>query len=71
MARAWGLEQVKNDYEISPELLDEIEMQRAGEEERARIRTILEMRPVRWENGFWREMWSFVVTRERKVSTAT
>jgi amino acid transporter len=71
MARAWGSEQVKNDYEISPEMLDEIETQRAGAEERARIRTILEVRPVRWKNGFWREMWSFVVTRERKVSTAT
>jgi len=65
MARAWGSEQVKHDYEISPEMLDEIETQRAGAEERARIRTILEVRPVRWENGFWREMWSFIVTRER------
>lgn len=47
--------------ELSPEMQDEIEAQRARREERQRIRDILEKRPKRMERGFWREIWSFVV----------
>lgn len=54
------------DLGLSPEMLDEIEAQRAQREERQRIQDILEQRPRRWEEGFWREMWSFVVVRERE-----
>jgi amino acid transporter len=47
---------------LSPEIQDEIEAERAIKEERGRIEEILQKRPSRLERGFWRELWSFVVT---------
>jgi amino acid transporter len=47
---------------LSPEIQDEIEAKRAITEERGRIEEILQKRPSRLERGFWRELWSFVVT---------
>jgi amino acid transporter len=47
---------------LSPEIQDEIEAERAIKEERERIKEILQKRPARLERGFWRELWSFVVT---------
>lgn len=47
--------------DLSPEMQDEIEAQRARREERERVRAILETRPMRMERGFWRELWSFVI----------
>lgn len=51
-------------FELSPEMQDEIEAQRALHEERSRVNAILKSRPVRMEKGFWRMVWSFIVVEK-------
>lgn len=53
-------------YEMDPEIAEAMEAQRSQMNERQRIQDILECRPRRWENGFWREMWSFVIVKDNK-----
>ncbi|KAF1833515.1 hypothetical protein BDW02DRAFT_569955 [Decorospora gaudefroyi] len=55
-------EPIKVPVAISSEMQEELEAQRARENERIRIRQILERRPARLGRGVWREIWSFVVT---------
>lgn len=52
---------MEEEVELTPEMQDEIEAQGARREERDRVQAILEMRPIRMERGFWRELWSFVI----------
>lgn len=49
------------EMEISAELMEELEAQRAREEERARINAVLEKRPRRMQRGLARELWSCLV----------
>ncbi|EMD63420.1 hypothetical protein GGP41_005918 [Bipolaris sorokiniana] len=44
------------------DMQEEMEAEAARRNERARIRRILEQRPMRMGRGFWREVWSFVKT---------
>lgn len=55
------------ELKLDAEILDEIEAQRAQLEERQKIQDILERKPRRWQNGFWREMWSFVIVQREKA----
>ena len=72
-SREWGKARAddvtQRELDLSPEMLDEVEAQRARREERQRIHDVLERRSRRWERGFWREMWSFVVVEERTNDT--
>ncbi|KAF2728706.1 hypothetical protein EJ04DRAFT_538260 [Polyplosphaeria fusca] len=52
---------VNTSLDLSPGMMDNLEAQRAMEEDRKRVCEILERRPKKTERGFWRELWSFVV----------
>ena len=51
--------------EASPEMRNQMRKQAAVLAERRRIEEILEKRPVRMEEGLWKEVWSFVVVNEK------
>ncbi|KAJ4298149.1 hypothetical protein N0V90_006048 [Kalmusia sp. IMI 367209] len=49
------------EFELSPDLQEEYDMQQAREKERRRVEEILELRPQRMERRLLRELWSCVV----------
>ncbi|KAK7181055.1 hypothetical protein DPSP01_003596 [Paraphaeosphaeria sporulosa] len=58
------------EFEMSPDLQEEYEMQRGNEEERQRIEEVLLRRPERLERALWRELWSCVVADKQARSTS-
>ena len=62
----FSLGQLPNDRpqvpeDVSIEMQEEMEAQKARREERLRIQEILKKRPKWLARGFWRELWGFVV----------
>ncbi|KAI2488551.1 Amino acid transporter [Pyrenophora tritici-repentis] len=55
-------EQMHLSVSMDPDMQEEIETEAARNNERARIRQILERRPERMRRGICREIWSFVMT---------
>ncbi|RMZ66987.1 Amino acid polyamine transporter I [Pyrenophora seminiperda CCB06] len=55
-------EQVHLSVSMDPDIQEQIETEAARNNERVRIRQILERRPERMRRGIGREIWSFVVT---------
>ena len=55
-------EQMHISVSMDPTMQEEMEAEASRDNERARIRHILERRPERLARGVWREIWSFVIT---------
>lgn len=72
-AQRWSTASPKDvgaEFEMSPDLQEEYEMQRAHEEERRRIEEVLIRRPERMERALWRELWSCVVADKQALSNS-
>ncbi|KAF2112752.1 amino acid permease-domain-containing protein [Lophiotrema nucula] len=52
--------------EMTADMRDQLEAQRAMEAEKKRVEDILMRRPKRMQNGIWKEIWSFVVTTDKE-----
>lgn len=60
--QAYKEEQMRVSVDVNLDTIEEVEAAEARAREREHIAQILMRRPRRLERGFWREVWSFVVT---------